>query len=180
MDNELFETERIIVRRLSLQDAELLFKYSQEEITKKELPDEVFENVESIKKAIDFFMINYDYSFPLVYGIYLKEKAKIIGHISLSEMDKGVEIGYAISTEYQNKGYASEIITPFINWSKSITFTDYPKRPYKIKKIFGIAKKENIASWKVLEKNGFKLLEEGIYKNYFGGKHIVKIFVKNN
>jgi RimJ/RimL family protein N-acetyltransferase len=48
----------------------------------------------------------------------------------------------------------------------------------KINEIYGIVKKENIASWKILEKNGFLLLEEGIYNNYFQGKYLTRIYVK--
>ena len=65
----LFETDRLIIRRLSTDDAEILLRYSQEEITRKELPGEVFENIEDLKKAIEYFIMNYDYKFPLVYGL---------------------------------------------------------------------------------------------------------------
>jgi len=99
----------------------------------------------------------------------LKVRNIIIGHIGLSEIDKGIEIGYAIATEYQNNGYISEIIKPFINWIKN---------NLRIKKIYGITKKENTASWKVLEKNGFKLEDECVIKNYFEGKYEVKIYSK--
>jgi len=173
MENILFETNRIIVRKLSLNDSELLFKYSQEEITKSELPDEVYENISDIKDAIEYFMINYDYEYnfvyPLVYGIVHKNKNIIIGHISLTEIDKGIEIGYAIATEYQNNGYMSEIIIPFINWIKN---------HLRLEKIYGITKKDNMASWKVLEKNGFELEDECMNKNYFGGECKVKIYSK--
>jgi len=165
----LFETDRMIVRKLSINDSEFLYKYSQEEITKKELPDEVFDNITETIETIEYFMSNYDDKYPLVYGIILKEINIIIGHIGLSKIDKGIEIGYAIATEYQNNGYISEIITPFINWVKD---------NLKIKKIYGIAKKENTASWKILENNCFKLEEEVVDKNYFEGKYIVKIYSK--
>ena len=169
MENILFETDRMIVRKLSINDSEFLYKYSQEEITKKELPDEVFDNITETIETIEYFMSNYDDKYPLVYGIILKEINIIIGHIGLSKIDKGIEIGYAIATEYQNNGYISEIITPFINWVKD---------NLKIKKIYGIAKKENTASWKILENNCFKLEEEVVDKNYFEGKYIVKIYSK--
>jgi len=173
MENILFETERIIVRKLSVNDSKLLYKYSQEEITKKELPDEVYKNISDLKEAIKYFIINYDYEYnlvyPLVYGIILKNNNIIIGHIGLSEIDKGIEIGYAIATEYQNNGYMSEIIIPFTNWIKN---------NLRVEKIYGIAKRENTASWKVLEKNGFELEEEGINENYFEGKYKVKIYSK--
>ena len=169
MGNNLVETNRLIVRKLSLDDAELLLKYSQEEITKKELPDEVFEDIETLKETIEFFMSNYDNQYPLVYGIVLKQENCVIGHISLSKIDRGIEIGYAIATDYQNKGYASEIVIPFTKWA-----TKY----LKINKLYGISKKQNIPSWKILEKSGFTFLEEGIYPNYLGGKFPVKLYVK--
>jgi ribosomal-protein-alanine N-acetyltransferase len=173
MENILFETERLIVRKLSLNDADILLKYSQEEITKKELPDEVFENILEIKKGIELFIENYDFDdnlvYPLVYGIIHKNKNIIIGHISLSDIDRGIEIGYTIATDYQNNGYASEIIIPFLDWIKM---------KIKIKKVYGITKKENISSWKVLEKNGFQLEDQGIFKNYFNGEFISKIYSK--
>ena len=169
MENILFETNRIIVRKLSISDSELLYKYSQEEITKKELPDEVFDNIVKTKETIEYFKSNYDVKYPLVYGIILKINNIIIGHISLSEIEKGIEIGYAIATEYQKNGYISEIIIPFVNWIKN---------NLRLEKIYGIVKKGNIASWKILEKNGFELIEEVVNKNYFEGKYEVRIYSK--
>ena len=171
MENSLFETERLIIRKLILDDVEFLFKYSQEEITKKELPDEVFESTIEIKEAFEYFMSNYDTKYPLVYGIVLKTKNIVVGHISLSTIDKGIEIGYSIATDYQNKGYATEVINPFVKWAKG---------ELHIERVYGIVKKENISSWKVLEKNGFSLEGEGIYKNYFNGNHFVKIYVNSS
>jgi len=169
MENLLFETNRILVRELSINDSELLFKYSQEEITKKELPDEVFENIIKTKEKIEYFMSNYNNKYPLIYGIILKRKNIIIGHIGLSEIEKGIEVGYAIATEYQNNGYITEIIIPFVNWIKN---------NLRIEKIYGIIKKENIASWKILENIGFTLEEEVVSKNYFEGKFGVKVYSK--
>jgi ribosomal-protein-alanine N-acetyltransferase len=170
MEDYLFETDRLLVRKLTQDDADLLYKYSQEEITKIELPDEVFEDIIETRRRIECFLANYDHKYPLVSGIIQKENKIIIGHLSLSEIDKGVEIGYAIATNYQDRKYLSEIIIPFLSWIKI---------NLNIKKIYGIAKKDNVASWKILEKSGFELEDEGIYKNYFGGNHIVKIYSKN-
>ena len=165
MKNNLFETDRLIAQKLNMNDTEFLFKYSQEEITKKELPDEVFESINKTKETIEYLIGNYNKKYPLVYGIILKIKDIIIGHISLSEINKGIEIGYAIAMDCQKKGYTSEIIMPFMNWIKN---------NLEINKIYGITKKENITSWKILEKNGFILENEGIFENYFGGKYITK------
>ena len=169
MENILVETNRLMVRKLLINDAEILFKYIQEDITRKELPDEVFENIEKCKEIIQYFIRNYDYTYPLVYGIIIKENNFLIGHLSLSKIDKGIEIGYAIATDYQNKGYASELINPFTNWVKE---------KLKIDKIYGVVKKDNIPSWKILEKNGFIFLEECINTKYFNGNYVTRIYVK--
>jgi RimJ/RimL family protein N-acetyltransferase len=176
MRNYLLETDRLIIRKFLLDDIDLLFKYSQEEITKKELPDEVFENIGNAREIIEYFISNYDSKNPLIgikdigtcYGIILKSTNIIIGHIGLIRIDKGIEIGYAIATDYQNKGYATEIISPFVKWAK---------QEFNIDKIYGIVKDHNVSSWKPLEKNGFKLMEEGKNINYFGGKYFIKIYV---
>jgi hypothetical protein len=73
MDEILFETPRLTVRKLSLNDAELLFKYSREDIAKEELPDEEFENIEKANAAIEYFISNYDNGYPLCYEIILRE-----------------------------------------------------------------------------------------------------------
>ena len=169
MDKFLIESNRLIIRKLIIEDAELLFKYSQEDITKQELPDEVFENVDKTKETVRYLISNYDNKYPLVYGIILKEKNIIIGHINLSIIDKGIEIGYAIGTEYQNKGYMTEIIKPYLEWIKNNK---------NIHKIYGIVKMKNISSWKILEKCEFILEEEGKRKNYFSGKYLVRIYSK--
>ena len=172
----IIETNRLYIRKLLLDDVEQLFKYSQEEVTRRELPDEVYENMENAKETIGYFISNYESENPLTgkkgigtcYGIILKTTEIIIGHIGLINIKRGVEIEYAIGTNYQNNGYATEVINPFMEWAK---------KEFSIDKIYGIVKQENAASWKVLEKNGFKLEEEGLHDS-FGGKHYIKIYAK--
>lgn len=78
-----------------------------------------------------------------------------------------VEIGYAIATEYQGLGYASELIRPFTEWAKAAL---------KLNKLYGIVKASNLASWKCLEKAGFTLLKEET-REMFGGVHHVRTYV---
>ncbi|MDR0908204.1 MAG: GNAT family N-acetyltransferase [Spirochaetaceae bacterium] len=168
MSNIIVATDRLVVRELTIKDSELLYKYSNEEIAKAELPDEVLidENNAALK-IMEFINNNKTNKMPMVYAIELKCCNKLIGHIELSEIDKGIEIGYSIATEYQNKGYCSEIINPFLKSIKNII---------GIIEIYGIAKYANEKSWKILEKSGFKLLNEGYYKQYFEGKYRTRIY----
>lgn len=62
-----------------------------------------------------------------------------------------IEIGYGTYDEFQNKGYMTEIVGGIIEWSK--------KQP-NVKSIIASTEKQNMASSKVLEKNGFLKIGE--------------------
>lgn len=162
----ILETERLIIRHLQLDDAELIFSYSQEECTKKELPDEHFETMEDAIEALEFIINQYDKGYPLVYALDLKESNYLIGHVSLSFIPDGNEIGYAIATAYQGNGLATELVKAFSPWAKDV---------FNLDMIYGVTKEENAASWKVLEKCGYQLQKEEIRKS-FGGQYSVKIY----
>lgn len=157
----IFETDRLIVRRLMVGDAPLVFEYSQEQCTRDELPDEVFDSLEEATDRIRILSVSYECkSYPLVYAVALKESGLLIGHVSLSAIEDGkVEIGYAIATAHQRKGYATELIRPFAQWAKN---------NLGINAIYGIVKSSNTASWKCLEQAGFILQKEETC--YFLGK----------
>ncbi len=61
-----------------------------------------------------------------------------------------IEVGYGIDKEFQNKGYATELVERIINWAKTQD---------NITSIIGITEGKNIASIKVLQKNSFELTE---------------------
>ena len=72
--------------------------------------------------------------------------------ISLTaEEDESCELGYWLGFEYWGQGYATESVRGLLNYAKSNT----PCEKFKAN-VF----KENVASAKVLEKNGFKRVED--------------------
>lgn len=170
IEMKILETERLVIREFLLDDTQLIFEYSQEDCTKNELPDEVFEDLEETRKTLKFFIDQYtNKNFPLVYAIELKKNCKLIGHASFSTINENgikVEIGYAIATAYQGNGYASEAIKAFINWGKG---------ELNLENVYGIAKTSNCASWRVLEKSGFKLINENECDS-FGGRYLIKTY----
>ena len=66
------------------------------------------------------------------------------------------EVGYMLATSGHGKGYATESLKAVIDWA-CLSFN--------VHKFIGLCAKENIASAKVLEKNGFKL--EGILRDNY-------------
>ena len=57
-----------------------------------------------------------------------------------------IEIGYGIYKEFRNRGFMTEIVQGIIDWAKT--------QP-KVKSITASTDKTNLASFRVLEKNGF-------------------------
>jgi len=94
---------------------------------------------------------------PLYHTMWLvveKKQSAIIGGICFHggpDENGEVEIGYGIDEPFQNRGYMSETIAGFIHWVG---------KNNKAKVINAETESENIASIRVLEKNGFKLNQQ--------------------
>lgn len=84
-----------------------------------------------------------------IWMIELKDGTHI-GELCFKGLDPNgiAEIGYGISEEYQNNGYATEAVKALLEWA----FTDP-----KVIAIEAETESDNIASIRVLEKCGFKL-----------------------
>ena len=91
-----------------------------------------------------------------------------IGNIKLGPINfkkKIGNIGYIIGIKrFQNKGFASEAINKILNYS-------FKKQ--KLKKVIANSEEKNLASIKVLEKNGFKKTRSRMIKRKYGKKKLV-------
>ena len=86
-----------------------------------------------------------------IYHYKILVNKKFAGNIGLFNPKKRVyELGYFILRKYRNKGVSTMAINQILN----LGFKEL-----KIKKIKAITNKENIASQKVLKKNGFKIIK---------------------
>lgn len=149
-------TNSLIIREFTLKDTHAIFELSQEEGIKQWIPDQVYHNEETAEETLQYLIKQYTQPIdpskrPYVLCIEEKISHKVIGHIGASSIERGVEIGYAIGNNHQNKGYATEAIIAFCNW----LFTEL-----KLPEVYGIVASENVASIKALEKAGFKLEKE--------------------
>ena len=154
----LVKTERLYLRKYTLNDVEKNYLYSQEESRKKGIPNEVYADIQASKENVEFILSCYEKGgFPYVYAVILKDTEEYIGHVSLSEISEGIEIGYAICEKHQGKGYATEIVRAYVAWGK---------KELGLKKIYGEIYPENIASRKVLENAGFTFVKNDAERNY--------------
>ena len=90
------------------------------------------------------------------YAVVLKENRKMIGHLYFKQIDPQMmtwELGYIFNPSYHRKGYASEAARALV---------EYAFQYYKVHRIMARCDPENPASWKLLEKIGFR--REGHFK----------------
>ena len=153
--------------------AQSVYENSQDEDTRRFVPDEVYDSSEEARETIEFLIFRYDSSDgPFVYPV-LTNDAHNIGYVQLCklELDEGAwEIGYHIAKDFTGKGFASEAIKAFL-----------PAMAQKlnIKEVYGICLAENTASVRVLEKCGFTQIYKGP-GNYQGKEtQIIKAIWKN-
>lgn len=153
-----FETQRCKVRIFMESDLDSFIEYRNNEdwmryqgfkgLTKEEYRESLLHNL-SIEKGMQLAIIN-------------KENNDLIGDIYLNSEESNLWIGYTIHPNFSRKGYAFEIANGIIDWAREKEFTS----------ILAGVEPDNVASIKLLEKLGLKLLTtddgELIYKLNIG------------
>lgn len=143
----IFETERLIVRKLILEDLES-FHVMQSNPKVMQFADGDVKSLEAHTIELNELMSKYtgtnnDF---WIYAIVRKSDSKFVGTVALVKDGKEDEIGYRFLEEYWGIGYATEICGGLIQYCKSIG----------LRKIIGYVVDENSASVKILEKYKFK------------------------
>ena len=140
--------------------AQTVYENSQDDDTRRFVPDEVYNSVEEAREAIEFLMSRYESTDgPFVYPVITNNEGKNIGYVQLCKLDEGTwEIGYHIAKNFTGKGYATEAVKAFL---------PAMAKKLNIKEVYGICLAENTASVRVLEKCGFVQVFQGM-GNYQG------------
>jgi Acetyltransferases, including N-acetylases of ribosomal proteins len=147
------ETPRLVMDKITLADTRTVFSQSLEPSRAKGIPNEVYETFEEAEKIVRLIQSHYEAGdLPYVLAIRLKDTREMVGHISASTIQKGVEIGYAIGEKHQGHGYATEAV---------MAFTNVAKERYGLEVLYGEVLPDNCASVKVLEKAGYRFVSAG-------------------
>ena len=149
-----------------------VWQNSLDENNRRFVPDEVFETLDDAKEVVDQIIEWYkSKEGPFIYAVIRNSDHANMGYVQLVNIPEGREIGYHIAKQYTGNGYATEAVSLFI---------EYLKKNTNIKEIYGVALKDNKASKRVLEKNGFKLFFDGVGPYQGQEKQIIKtvLFLK--
>jgi RimJ/RimL family protein N-acetyltransferase len=154
------ETERTILRKLRVADAEELYTLNLDPEVLKYTGDVPFESLQAAKD----FLTHYDQLEKYGIGrlaVIDKSTLKFIGWCGLkySADKEEYDIGFRFLREYWNKGFATETAQ---------TCLDFGFKNLGIESIVGRAMKANTASIKVLEKIGMTFKESFDFDGHEG------------
>jgi RimJ/RimL family protein N-acetyltransferase len=164
-----FETSRLRVRHFTLEDTPGIYALSQEPGMRRFLPDQVYADEAEARGVLEFLIAQYSDPAALEAGVYvqaveLSESGELIGHLGLSPTEDQREIGYALAEAHQGQGYASELVRGATRWA----LEDLAEGA-----LWGIVASDNVASIRVLEKAGFRLVEE---RELHGSRGLVRTY----
>ncbi|SCC47218.1 Acetyltransferase, GNAT family [Bacillus cereus] len=158
MEFPKLETERLLLRELTLLDAETMFRYFSKESVIRYFGMDSFENIEQAKTTIQTFKNRYEEGTVFRWGIEKKGTGQLIGtcgfHL-INKHHKRAEIGYELDDTYWRQGYATEALQAILG---------YGFETLQLIRIAAVVYVENKASQKLLSKAGFQ--EEGLLRKH--------------
>jgi ribosomal-protein-alanine N-acetyltransferase len=149
----VIETKRLLIRRFSPDDFMDLYEYLSEPVVYAFEPgkpvslDEAKVISRERSRGSDFLAVE------------LKPNGKMIGHLYFKQAEPARlltwELGYIFNPKFHRQGYGSEA---------AAALTAYGFEKFNIHRIMARCDPRNTASWKLLERVGFK--REGSFRKY--------------
>ena len=108
----ILETDRCILRAVSIEDCNDMFEYASDDKVVKYLTFPKHTNIENTKEIINnFFIDRYEKGISYDYGIFYKEDCKFIGTAGFNSIKDGIAtLGYCMNSNYWNKGIMTEVV----------------------------------------------------------------------
>jgi ribosomal-protein-alanine N-acetyltransferase len=152
----VLESERLLLREMSGDDAPTLFEYFRDPEYTRYVSFEVHSSPEQTKDFITWMADLYQRQDSIRWGIQLKETGGLIGTIGLHFLRRDIrcmEVGYHIGRSYWRRGFATEALR---------TVVDFGFRDMNLNRIEATHHAGNEASGRVMQKVGFRY--EGIWR----------------
>lgn len=165
----IIETERLILRPITLEDAEVCFNWNSDERVTRFMS---YSTLTDISQTIDWIKSTLVDKNEWNWAFVLKEGNRVIGTGSIgpdAKMEGYWGMGYNLNYDFWNKGYATEAMKAIIN---------FVYRELGITKICACYAVENPASGRVMEKCGLKFFKNGEYTKTDGSETFKAKFYK--
>lgn len=153
----MFETERLIIRKFTPEDAPALIELRSDPEVVKYLGGAAKQNPEAVEKRMHFYIESYaKHGFGMCAMIW-KETGEMCGWSGLQPLEETgkIEVGYGMARKFWRRGIGFECAKAWLEYG--FTKTD-------LEKIYAVAQPENTGSWRIMEKLGMSF--EGIETHY--------------
>lgn len=156
--NRKIETERLILRPLTVDDAKDVFEWVGDPIVNRFMPYPVYKSIDQVEKWISSLVDEKN-----EFGFCLKDNGKVIGSgsIKFDPESNSYELGYNINRAFWGNGYATEASKALIQWA-------YQK--LGARDFCAAHATANTASGNVIKKCGFIFDKYGQYSRYDGSE----------
>lgn len=146
----IFETERLVLRRMTADDAEFICKLVNEPSFLRFIGDKGVRNeADAVQYIQNGPVANYQRLGFGQYLVELKDERVPIGMCGLTRKDAlpAPDVGFAFLPEYWSKGYALEAASAVMSYSRNVL---------GLRKLVAVTLPDNENSIKLLEKIGLK------------------------
>jgi [ribosomal protein S5]-alanine N-acetyltransferase len=117
--NPTLETERVILRKITLSDVDDVFEYASDNNVSRYTTWESHKTIEDTLAFLNVVINKYENMQPSDWGIVDKETNKFIGTcgwVYWNVVHNRAEIGYALSRSFWNKGLMTEAVEKVIDF----------------------------------------------------------------
>ena len=156
MNVKTVETERLILRPLTILDADDVFEWTSDPVVNRYMPYPLHERVYQTEEWIRTLSDN-------EFCFCLKESEKVIGSGSINYKEKygAYELGYNLNRLFWGKGYATEASKAMIQWAY---------QTLNAREFLACHANANKASENVIKKCGFQFEQYGLLAKYDGSE----------
>ncbi|ACX66712.1 GNAT family N-acetyltransferase [Paenibacillus sp. Y412MC10] len=164
-DLPTLETGRTILRKLRSEDEPDIFRYGSDDEVSRYTSWPTHQTMADTRHYLNKVLQKYDHHAVAPWGIVDKETGRVIGtsgFMAWNVHHAKAELGYALSKDYWNRGYMTEVIRTIISYGFEVM---------KLVRIEASCLPSNLGSARVMEKAGMTF--EGIIRQsiFVKGKH---------
>jgi RimJ/RimL family protein N-acetyltransferase len=142
---EIFHTERLLLRRPRMSDAEAIYEYASDpEVTRYmawRTATDLQQTVEVLATRASAWEAGEEFCWVLT----IPPQDHAIGTIACRLRETAADFGYVLNRRYWGQGYATEAAQTIVDWAWSLP---------GIKRVWATCDMDNLASARVLEKVG--------------------------
>lgn len=166
MTDRIIKTERLILRPLTVSDAEDAFEWQSDPEVNRYMVYPLYTDIEKTREWIAGLGPDEN-----EFGFALKSTGKVIGAggIKYVKAEDAWELGYNLNRAYWGMGYATEASRALIRWAYEVGGA---------RDFIACHATANAASGNVIKKCGFTLVRHGQYDRYDGSETFDAAFYK--